>query len=304
MKYAYFPGCSLRGLGRAYEESLLPVMRHLGVELKELDDWNCCGATAYMAVDEAKACVLAARNLAIAERDGGLPLLAPCAACYLVLNKTKHYFNDYPAMKGTIDRALGAVGLRYGGDTPVRHPLDVLLNDVGIDAIKGKVVRPLKGLKVAPYYGCQIVRPYATFDNQYNPTAMDRLLEALGATIVRFPLKTKCCGGSLTGTLPKAGIRLVYILLNEARKRGADCIATVCPLCQFNLDGYHPQVAAAYGPVSVPTVYFSQLMGLAFGLPENELGLQRANLRFTWRPAAAGEDGKPPAPAPRAAVPA
>ncbi len=129
--------------------------------------------------------------------------------------------------------------MSYSGDTPVRHPLDVLINDVGLEAIKQKVRKPLKGLKVAPYYGCQLVRPYATFDDQYNPTTMDRLLEALGATVVRYPLKTKCCGGSLTGTVPEAGIRMVYILLNEARKRGADCLATVCPLCQFNLDAYH-----------------------------------------------------------------
>jgi heterodisulfide reductase subunit B len=284
MKLAYFPGCSLKGLGRAYEESLLPVMRHLGVELEEIDDWNCCGATAYMAIGESEACVLAARNLALAQQTGNAHLLAPCAACYLVLNKTQHYFRDYPAMKSTIDRALGAVGLTYRGEMPVRHPLDVLLNDVGLDAIKARVVHPLEGLKVAPYYGCQIVRPYATFDDQDNPVAMDRLIEALGATVVRYPLKTKCCGGSLTGTVPKAGIRMVYILLNEARKRGADCIATVCPLCQFNLDGYHAQVAEAYGRTEIPTVYFSQLMGLAFGLPEADLGLRRASIRFDWRP--------------------
>ena len=213
--------------------------------------------------------------------------MAPCAACYLVLNKTKHYFHDYPAMKETIDRALETVGLRYNGDTPVRHPLDVLLNDVGLEAIKQKVCRPLKGLKIATYYGCQLVRPYATFDDQYNPTTMDRLLEALGATVVRYPLKTKCCGGSLTGTVPEAGIRMVYILLNEARKRGADCLSTVCPLCQFNLDADHAQVKAQYGQVLVPTVYFTQLMGLAFGLPEQELGLKRAAIPFQWRPAEA-----------------
>jgi heterodisulfide reductase subunit B2 len=284
MKYSYFPGCSLKGLGRAYEESLLPVMKHLGVELQELDDWNCCGATAYMAVDEAKACVLAARNLALAEKSGNQQLLAPCAACYMVMNKTKHYIQEVPAMKQTIDRSLGVIGLRYSRDIPVRHPLDVLINDIGLDAIKQKVRKPLKGLKIAPYYGCQIVRPYSTFDDQYNPTTMDRLLEALGATIVRYPLKTKCCGGSLTGTVPEAGIRMVYFLLNEAKKRGANCLATVCPLCQFNLDAYHTQVTAQFGPVQLPTVYFTQLMGLAFGLPENELGLNRAAIRFTWRP--------------------
>jgi len=284
MKYSYFPGCSLKGLGRAYEESLLPVMKHLGIELQELEDWNCCGATAYMSVDEAKACVLTARNLAIAERQGNHPLVAPCSACYMVLNKTKHYFQEYPEMKTTIDKALDAVGLSYGGDTPVRHPLDILLNDVGLDAIKAHVVRPLKGLKIAPYYGCQIVRPYATFDNQFNPTTMDRLLEALGAETVTYPLKTKCCGGSLTGTVPQAGIRLVYILMKEARRRGAECLATVCPLCQFNLDAYHGQVKREYGLECIPTLYFSQLMGLAFGLPEKELGLNRLILPFTWKP--------------------
>jgi heterodisulfide reductase subunit B len=214
-----------------------------------------------------------------------------------VLNKTKHYFRDFPAMKTTIDRALKTVGLTYSGDTPVRHPLDVLTNDVGLEAIKQKVRQPLKGLKVAPYYGCQMVRPYATFDDQYNPVTMDRLLEALGATIVRYPLKTKCCGGSLTGTVPEAGIRMVYILLNEAKKRGADCLATVCPLCQFNLDAYHAQVTSAYGDVLLPTVYFTQLMGLAFGLPEKELGLNRAAIPFKWRP-------QPAAAKPAAAAPA
>jgi heterodisulfide reductase subunit B2 len=287
MKYSYFPGCSLKGLGRAYEESLLPVMRHLGVELQELPDWNCCGATAYMAVDEKKACVLAARNLALAEAQGDRQLMAPCSACYLVLNKTQRYCQDYPVMKQAVDRALAAVGLRYGGNTPVRHPLDVLHNDIGLEAIKQKVSRPLKGLKIAPYYGCQIVRPYAPFDDAHNPVTMDHLFEALGATVVRYPLKTKCCGGSLTGTVPEAGIRLVYILLEEARKRGADCLATVCPLCQFNLDGYHAEVKAAYGSNPLPTVYFTQLMGLAFGLPEGQLGLNRAAIPFTWRPTAA-----------------
>ena len=284
MKYSYFPGCSLKGLGRAYEESLLPVLKHLGVQLEELEDWNCCGATAYMAVDEAKACVLAARNLALAQKSGLTEMLAPCAACYLVLNKAQHYLHDSPAMKATIDRALGTVGLKFSGELAVRHPLDVLLNDIGLEAIQQKVSHPLTGLKVAPYYGCQMVRPYATFDDQYNPATMDCLLEVLGATVVRYPLKTKCCGGSLTGTVPEAGVRMVYILLNEARKCGADCLATVCPLCQFNLDAYHAQVTSQYGKVMVPTVYFTQLMGLAFGLEPQGLGLGRAAVPFHWRP--------------------
>ncbi len=275
MKYTYFPGCSLKGLGRAYEESLLPVMRHLGVELAELDDWNCCGATAYMSVDEAKAGVLAARNLAIAEKTGPHDLLTPCSACYLVLNKTKHNIADFPEIHDSVHRALKCANLAYTGRTQVRHPLDILVHDVGLEVIKEKVVRPLKGLKVAPYYGCQVVRPYATFDDAWNPTTMDRLLATLGAEVVHYPLKTKCCGGSLTGTVPEAGLRLTYILLKEAVRRGADVIATICPLCQFNLDAYHDQIDRRWGPTRIATVYFTQLMGLAFGLAPKELGLNR-----------------------------
>lgn len=293
MKYSYFPGCSLKGTGRAYEESLLPVMKELGAELEELDDWNCCGATAYMAVDEVKACVMASRNLAIAEKAGHKELLAPCSACYTVLNKTKHYLHESPSVEAVIQTALKQANLTYGGNVPVRHPLDVLVNDIGLDEIKKHVKQPLKGLKVAPYYGCQIVRPYSTFDDQYNPTSMDRLLEAIGCTIVTYPLKTRCCGGSLTGTLPEPGVLCSYILLKEAVKRGANVVATVCPLCQFNLDCYRDKMAAKWGdetipdpnnpeariPVgphlNLPVVYFTQLMGLAFGMSEKELGLHR-----------------------------
>jgi heterodisulfide reductase subunit B2 len=286
MKYSYFPGCSLKGLGRAYEESLLPVLRHLGVEIQELDDWNCCGATAYMSVDEGQAGVLAARNLAIAEKQGPQDLMAPCSACYLVLNKTQHNMADFPDIDGRVRKALDSAGLSYSGKTRVRHPLDILVHDVGIDAIKQKVVRPLKGLKVAPYYGCQVVRPYATFDDAWNPTTMDRLLAALGATVIDYPLKTKCCGGSLTGTLPVAGLRLTYILLKEALRRGADVLATVCPLCQFNMDAYHDQVEKRWGPARIPTVYFSQLMGLAFGIDAKTLGLKRNFVPMKPLPAA------------------
>jgi len=275
MKYSYFPGCSLKGLGRAYEESLLPVMRHLGVELSELDDWNCCGATAYMSVDEEEACILAARNLAIANSNGGHDLLTPCSACYLVLNKTQHNMEDFPQVRAGVEKALASVNMSWKGKVKVRHPLDVLFHDIGVEAIRQKVTRPLKGLKVAPYYGCQLVRPYSTFDEAWNPVTMDRILEALGVEVLPFPLKTKCCGGSLTGTVPQAGLRLSYIILKEAVRRGADVIATICPLCQFNLDAYHSQIEKSWGAARIPTVYFTQLMGLAFGMSPRELGLQR-----------------------------
>jgi heterodisulfide reductase subunit B2 len=274
MKYAYYPGCSLKGTGRAYEESLLAVFRALGIEFEELADWNCCGATSYMSVDELSSYALAARNLALAERDHK-DIIAPCAACYLVLNKTQHYMQDYPDINRVVTRALGAIGLTYNGQTRVRHPLDLLLNEVGLQAIKAKVKTPLRGLKVAPYYGCQIVRPYATFDDQRNPTSMDRLLAACGAKVIDYSSKTQCCGASQKGTLPEVGLDRIRRLLGEAQKQGAEVIATVCPLCQFNLECFQEETGNAHHPISIPVLYFSQLLGLALGADAKSIGLQR-----------------------------
>ncbi len=274
MKYQYFPGCSLKGMGKAYEESFLAVSRALGLEINELEDWNCCGATAYMSIDETKSYALAGRNLAIAERSAS-DVIAPCSACYLVLNKTIHGMSEKPDLRGKVSRALKAGGLEYKGTAKVRHPLDVLMNDVGLDEIKKRVKAPLAGMKLAPYYGCQIVRPYATFDDQRDPVFMDKLITASGAESVDWPLKTRCCGGSLTGTVPEAGLRLAYIILKEAKKRGAQAIVTPCPLCQFNLDGYQDQIAAKYERIDMPVLYFTQVLGLAMGLSASELGIKR-----------------------------
>ena len=281
MTYRYFPGCSLKSSGRAYEESLLAVFRALDTPLQELDDWNCCGATAYMSVDEVQAFTLAARNLGLAEHsatagEGVIDVVAPCAACYLVLLKTQRYMGEHPDLAQKVRAGLQAVGLTYEGRTRVRHPLDVLVNDIGLDQIKKRVTQKLSGLKVACYYGCQIVRPFATFDSAHNPTSMDRLVAALGATPVPWPLKTRCCGGTLIGTIPEAGLRLTRILLKEAARRGADMVVTVCPLCQFNLECYQNEINRQFQDnLRMPVIYLTQLVGQAFGLSDTELGLQR-----------------------------
>lgn len=275
MKYIYYPGCSLKGSGRAYEESLLPIFQTLQIPMEELKEWNCCGATAYMSVDETRAFALAARNLALAEEVGsgepGKPptIIAPCNACYLVLSKAKKYIEENRQLGRTIRAALKAADLEYRGTAVVRHPLDILVNEIGLDKIKAAVKHPLKGLRVAPYYGCQIVRPYATFDDQFFPMSMDLLLSAVGAEIVDYPLKTRCCGGSLTGTIPEVGVPLNFILLKEAKKRKADVVATACPLCQFNLECYQDKMEE---PIKMPVAYFTQLLGLALGIPKEKLG--------------------------------
>ena len=273
-RYLYYPGCSLRGASRAYEDSLVAVFKALDIELEELEDWNCCGATAHPPIDEVNSFALAGRNLAIAEKKN-LDLMAPCSACFLVLNKAQSYLKENPKATQTLEHGLKAAGLAYHGTTKVRHPLDVLVHDVGLKRIKAHVKKPLTGLKVAPYYGCQIIRSFAAFDRMYYPITMDKLLRAVGTEVVDYPLKTRCCGGSRKGTLPEVGLSLIHILLKEASQRGAHIISTICPLCQFNLDSFQDEASQKYGDVSMPVVYFTQLLGLAFGFSAKALGLER-----------------------------
>jgi heterodisulfide reductase subunit B len=281
MKYIYYPGCSLKSTGRVYEESLLAVFKALHIPFEELDDWNCCGATAYMAVDEMKAFSLAARNLGLAEmqRDSDsqeVHIIAPCSACYLVLLKTQKYLALHPEIDRKVRKALKEAGINYEGKVKVRHPLDVLVNDYGLDKIAKAVKRPLKGLKVVSYYGCQTVRPFPTFDADRNPQTMDQIAKVLGAEVIDWALKTRCCGGSLTGTIQEVGLRLSYRLIKEASRRQADVMITACPLCQFNLECYQPAMKKNYKEnVHMPVIYFSQLMGMAFGLTDKEIGIQR-----------------------------
>jgi heterodisulfide reductase subunit B len=285
MKYLYYPGCSLKSTGKPYEESILSVFRTLDVELEELEDWNCCGATAYMAVDELKSFTLCARNLALAIRQNGpgkegpVNIIAPCSACYSLILKAQHYIEEKPDVARVVKTVLKEEGFESEGlreRVRVRHPLDVLANDIGVERIKEKVKRPLQGLKVITYYGCLLVRPYATFDDPYNPTSMDRLVQALGAETVDWGLKTRCCGGTLSGTIQGVGLRLGYLLLKEAHRKGGEMLLTACPLCQFDLECFQDDMNNRFQiKVHMPVAYFSQLIGKAFGLFDGEVGAQR-----------------------------
>lgn len=305
MKYAYFPGCSLKSSGRAYEESFLAICRALEIGMDELDDWNCCGATAYMSVDEANSHVLATRNLALAEKEG-LDVVVPCAGCYGVLAKSKEYLQKYPSVRNVVTKGLQAGGLTYEGRAQVRHPLDILSHDLPPRALRSKVKRPLKGLKVACYYGCRLIRPVSPFDDMHDPQTMDGLLKSVGARLVEYGLKGKCCGGSLTGTVPEAGLPMCYDLLKEAHRQEADVIATACPLCQFNLECYQDDIAKKHPDLKpMPVVYFTQLLGVAMGLDAKELGLHRQIVPIEdllkEKGILGGEDAKPKAKEPAAA---
>lgn len=273
VKYAYYPGCSLEKTQRGYDASVREVFAALGQELVEIDDWNCCGATVYMSVKETVALAVSARNLALAEKMG-LDVIAPCSSCYTVLAKTNRIMNAIPEMHADVNLALAEGNLSYAGKTAVRHPLDVLVNDIGIDAIRAKLTRSLEGLHVAPYYGCQIVRPDKTFDDQENPVLMDKLLRACGATVVYFPMKLRCCGGMLMTTFEETGLKLNKDLLGCAEENGAHAIVTTCPLCHFNLEAYQGKINTVYGTsYSTPILYFTQLLGIALGIPAKKLGL-------------------------------
>jgi len=274
MAYTYFPGCSMHGFARHCQDSVYAVFSALGLELRELEGWNCCGATTYISIDENQALTLAARNLALAER-AGLELVAPCNACFMVLKKTQDYLARYGELRDKILPALSKVGLHYEGKVAIRHPLEILMRDVGVKALKEKVKRPLTGWKIAPYYGCLLTRPYP-LEGGFTLDGFDAFIPALGATLVDFELKDRCCGGSLTGTIEEVGERLVYIILEQAKRAHADALVTVCPLCQLNLEAHQSKIIRRYGEdVRVPVPYFTQLIGLALGIPEKLLGMKR-----------------------------
>jgi heterodisulfide reductase subunit B len=273
VKYAYYPGCSLECSSAAYDVSVREVSDLLGIKLVELDDWNCCGATEYFSQNELVATSVIARNLALVDSQLD-QLVAPCAACYLNLAKTDKLMSDHPEMGQKINQCLAAGGLNYKpGRVRVRHILDVIHSDIGETAIRDKVVRPLTGLRVAPYYGCQVVRPITGVDNTEYPMKMDELFTWLGAEVVDYPVKAHCCSGHMTQISEPQAFELIRRLLHSAAEYKADLILCMCPMCQLNLDGYQARVNSHFGTnYHLPIVFFTQLLGLAFGLEPKRLG--------------------------------
>ena len=273
MKYAYYPGCSLEKNSAAYDVSVRAVSDMLGIQLMEIDDWNCCGATEYFSQDELVGCSVIARNLALVDSQLD-QVVAPCAACYLNLKKVDKLMVDDPKMNAKIGEALAAGGLKYkAGRLQVRHLLDVIYEDIGEAAVRDKVVRPLSGLRIAPYYGCQWVRPLEGVDNTEYPMKMDELFKWLGAEVVDYPVKAHCCGGHMTQISEPQAFELIRRLLQSAVEYKADMILCMCPMCQLNLDGYQARVNSCFSTnYQMPIIFFTQMLGVAFGLDPGKLG--------------------------------
>jgi heterodisulfide reductase subunit B len=276
MEYLFYPGCALEASSAHYGKSAKATMAALGSELNELDDWSCCGATAYVGTDEDKSVAYSARNLALAQSQGAKDLVTACNGCYVMLRKANACWSGSVTIHGHVSRALEAAGLTYDGSVSVRHLAEVMLNDIGVEAISAKVKASLSGLKVAAYHGCQISRPFDDVDNAERPTMLNQLLAATEAEVVPFPLTARCCGGMLMTTRREVALDLVYNILSCARAKGADCIAVACPLCCVNLECYQESISARYGwGEPMPVVPFTQLLGIALDVPARELGLDQ-----------------------------
>lgn len=275
MNIAYYPGCSLHSLAREYDYSARLVCRSLDIVLHEIEDWSCCGASAAHSLNQNLAIDLAARNLQLVREMGMDKVTTPCAACFNRLKTAAFELNRSGAANGGLEKKAG---IPIPGPVKVEHLLQLITRTVDIQDIVRKVTKPLKGLRVAAYYGCLLTRParIAEFDDPEQPVAMDVLLQVLGAETVKWAYKAECCGGGYTASETDIVLDLGGQVLDSARQAGAEVIAVACPMCQSNLDTRQQAIATRRGQnYNLPIIYFTQLMALAFGLPVHELGFKR-----------------------------
>lgn len=274
MRYAYFPGCSLSSSGIEFNLSFKYVSRALGIDLIEVRDWVCCGASSAHATSHLLSIALPVLNLAHAEKDGLERLIAPCLACLSRFKAANVELEHDPELREKIHEVFD---YKYQGKVKVYHPLEVFL-EMGLERIREKIRKKLEGLKVACYYGCVLTRPpkVAQFDNVENPQSMDSIIRILGAEAIDWSYKTECCGVSMTLTRSDIVLKLSNDILREAKGAGANAIVVCCPLCQANLDGRQRQIEKIYKTrYELPILYITQLMGLAFGAYPKEVGIQK-----------------------------
>ena len=276
MKYAYYPGCSAESTAKDMHESSLAVAKAFGIEMVEPKGWICCGATAGHQTNEVLAAALPAASL-VKVQDMGMDVdvLVNCTACYNRMKTANYKIVNDPDMRKKVSDALER---DYDGSVNVRHFVEVLLEDVGLERIKESIKRPLNGLKVASYYGCLLVRPHEVtkFDDPENPTSLDRLVEAMGGEALDWPHKVECCGGGLSLSRTDVVIKLTESIVGMAKAAGADCIVVCCPMCQINLDlrqqDIEKQMSKRY---DMPIIYITQLLGLCLGISSKKLGLSK-----------------------------
>jgi heterodisulfide reductase subunit B len=275
--YSYYPGCSLEGTAKEYDLSLRALAPLLGIQLSEIHDWSCCGSTAAHATSHRLALALAARNLNLAADMPGetKDILVPCAMCYSRLKITSAELGADRNLRTAVESDMNDTW--RGGSVTAKALPEALLGDIGLEAISQAVVEPLTDIRVASYYGCLLVRPpeHTGFDDPEQPTSMDQLVKATGATPVDWSHKVECCGGGLSITSRDLVAELVAGILGAAREAGADAVVTACPMCQANLDTRQGLAGKVLGTgFAMPVLYITQLLGLACGLPDARLSFK------------------------------
>ncbi len=276
MEVAYYPGCSLHASSELYDVQCKAVFRNLGIELKEIDDWNCCGATAAAKTDDFLAIALPARNLGIADATGLSEIMIPCSSCYSRTLVSQKRLSCDPAMKDAINAELGH---KIEGKIKVSNILEVLKPKVDSGEIANRAVKKLEGIKAACYYGCLLTRfpcDVDVSDDVENPQGMEIVCKAIGAGTVDWSYKTDCCGASASVNDAEQSQLLMSRIIKDAVARGANCFVATCPLCQFNLDAYQEDVGRKYGIAERLPVYFiTELIGLSMGLDPIEMQVDR-----------------------------
>lgn len=272
MRYLYFPGCTLSTKAKGFATSGEASARALGIDLVELSQWNCCGATFPLATDNLLALVAPTRILLNAQKEGD-HLVALCSICYHVLKRTNRLLREEADKREKINLFIEE---EYRGEVQVLHLLELLRDEIGFEALGERVQKRLQGLKVAPYYGCLLLRPFQEIglDDPEEPRILDDLLASLGCEVVEFPHKSECCGSYLAMNSSEVTRELSYAILRSALASGAQAVVTSCPLCQFNLDYRQGEMAAHYpGFAQIPVLYFTQLLGIALGIESDTFGL-------------------------------
>jgi len=275
-KLSYYPGCSAHGTSAEFEHTMNLIMKTMEVELEQVPDWNCCGASSAHVMTETLSHALPLRNLVLAEQLQNDTMVIPCAACYSRLKTTKVELDANSDLRKKINTTV--IEGQYKGNVEVKSMLQYCFEDIGLEQMKQLVKRPLTGLKVACYYGCLLTRPQkiTRFDSAEHPMSMDQIVEALGATAVDFDYKTECCGASFSISNTDVVLQLSGKVLEVAKESGAEMVVVGCPLCQSNLDMRQGQIEQKYHvKYDLPVVYFTQLMAYAFGYPTSELKLSK-----------------------------
>ena len=285
-QYSFYPGCSSQKKASSYNQfrSTQTICQELGIQLNEISDWNCCSASiGYCGGGELPRLVLSARNLALSEKEHpGQDLVATCAACWLATREARERLEHDPQLKTEANEALKEAGLTFKGEKKVRHLVEVLIEDVGYDEIKKHVKKPLKGIKIAGYVGCQTNRPFGIAGESFeNPVYLDKMIEAVGAEpITNYQKKVSCCGGALMFSEPEKSQALVKDILEAAHDAGADMLVTPCPVCQMNTEVYQSFINKKYGTnFNMPSVYYSTIMSVAFGKTAKEAALDGQMIR-------------------------